>query len=413
MHDLSPWKSDFAVFSHPDNSELCYLDSAATCLTPTAVAEAMHQYQSFSHANSHKGLYRLSAGATELVEQARALVAEFIGAGADELVFTPGTTQAINLVANSFVRPRLHLDKSADKSADKNIVISCAEHHANLLPWQRLCRQTGAQLRVAPLTREGVIDVAEFAALLDEHTCFIAISHVSNVLGVFNPVEELCRLARQHSIPVLLDGAQAVGHGPVDVKALDCDFYAFSGHKLYGPAGCGALFAKAEHIEVMEPDTLGGGIVEQVSLEETCFIKGPVKFEPGSHNVVAICGLAAAIGYIRDIGWAEILGHMDELSTYLHRQLAALPFIEPLIPPAPGAWLSSFQCRGVHPHDVAGMLDGDDIAVRAGHHCAQPLHHYLGHKSSVRVSLGLYNGREDIDRLVASLQNTYQLLAAG
>ncbi|WDE00357.1 aminotransferase class V-fold PLP-dependent enzyme [Thalassomonas actiniarum] len=404
MYDQSPFKSDFAVFSHPDNTELCYLDSAATCLTPKVVAEAMYQYQSFSHANSHKGLYRLSASATERVEQARVSVAEFIGADADELVFTFGTTEAINLVANSFVRPRL--------SADKNIVISCAEHHANLLPWQRLCQQTGAELRVASLTPQGLLDVAELAALLDDNTCFIAISHISNVLGGLNPVEQVCRLARQQSIPVLIDGAQAVSHGPVDVKHLDCDFYAFSGHKLYGPAGCGVLFARADCIEVMEPDTLGGGIVEQVTLTETRFIDGPMKFEPGSHNVAAICGLVAAIDYIRGIGWPALVAYMDELSVYLHQQLGDLPFIKPLIPGASGAWLCSFQCQGVHSHDVAGMLDGDDIAVRAGHHCAQPLHHYLGLKSSVRVSLGLYNGREDIDRLVASLKHTYQLLAA-
>ncbi|WDE04128.1 cysteine desulfurase [Thalassomonas viridans] len=405
MHDLSPWKSDFAVFSQADNSELCYLDSAATCLTPHVVAQAMYRYQSFSHANSHKGLYRLSAGATELVEQARGQVAGFIGTGSDELVFTHGTTEAINLVANSFVRPRL--------TADSNIVISCAEHHANFLPWQRLCQQTGAELRVVSLTPQGLLDVEVLAALLDDNTSFIAISHISNVLGCVNPVERVCRLAREKSVPVLVDGAQAVGHGPLDVKALGCDFYAFSGHKLYGPVGCGVLFARAEHIEVMEPDTLGGGIVEQVSLAGTTFISGPMKFEPGSHNVAAICGLATAIGYIQDIGWPALVAYMNELSTYLHQELAALPFIEPLVPTVSGAWLSSFQCRGVHSHDVAGMLDGDDIAVRAGHHCAQPLHQYLGHKSSVRISLGLYNGRRDIDRLVASLKNTYQLLATG
>ncbi|WDE13098.1 aminotransferase class V-fold PLP-dependent enzyme [Thalassomonas haliotis] len=404
MHDLSPFKSDFAVFSSPDNTELCYLDSAATCLTPKVVAEAMYQYQNFAHANSHKGLYRLSAGATELVEQSRGLVAQFIGADTNELVFTQGTTEGINLVANSFVRPRL--------SAANNIVISCAEHHANLLPWQRLCRQSGAELRLAPLTPQGLIDVEAFAALLDDNTCFIAVCHISNVLGALNPVEQVCRLAREKSIPVLIDGAQAVSHGPVDVKKIACDFYAFSGHKLYGPVGCGVLFARADLIEVMEPDLLGGGIVEQVSLSETRFIKGPMKFEPGSHNVAAICGLVAAIDYIQAIGWPELLAYMNGLSAYLHQQLADLAFIKPLMPAAPGAWLNSFQCRGVHSHDVAGMLDGDDIAVRAGHHCAQPLHHSLGLKSSVRVSLGLYNGREDIDRLAAGLRNTYQLLAA-
>ena len=252
MPSVSPWKSDFPIFSQHAHPQLSYLDSAATCLTPKVVADAIYQYQCYSHANSHKGLYQLSANATALVEQARQRVAGFIGVGdSEQIIFTPGTTQAINLVANSFVKARL--------SSKHNIVITCAEHHANLLPWQRLCEQTGAELRTVSLLADGLLDLQALALVLDENTCLLALTHVSNVLGRVNPIKEICQLARGKLIPVLVDGAQAVGHGPVDVEDLGCDFYAFSAHKLYGPVGCGVLYAKAEHLTVMQPDVLGGG----------------------------------------------------------------------------------------------------------------------------------------------------------
>lgn len=408
---MSAWKHDFPIFSSHAHPELCYLDSAATCLTPKRVATAMYNYQCYSHANSHKGLYQLSVKATELVENAREKVAEFLNAPKQsELVFTSGTTESINIVANSFVAPKMN--------PDANIVISSVEHHANILPWQRICQLHHAELRIAPLTLAGIIDIEALNALLDENTIIVAISHISNVLGLVNPVAEVCQLAQQKGIAVLVDGAQAVAHGHINLAELGCDFYTFSAHKLYGPTGCGVLYAKGDHLTQMPPDALGGGIVNRVTFEKTEFIHSPLKFEPGSHNVVGIVGLVEAIDYLNDISWLDITEHMTNISTYLVDKLGELSFVKPLLghiggvqslPSVPS--LISFQLEGVHAHDVASLLDGENIAVRAGHHCAQPLHQMFAVNATVRTSLGIYNSDKDIDRLVIALTNAYQLLA--
>jgi len=408
MAMMNAWKHDFPIFSSHAHPKLCYLDSAATCLTPKHVATAMYHYQCYSHANSHKGLYQLSAKATELVENSRTKVAEFINAPVQsELVFTSGTTESINIVANSYVAPKM--------SPDANIVISSAEHHANLLPWQKICRLHNAELRIAPLTLDGIIDIKALNSLLDENTVIVAISHVSNVLGFINPVAEICQLAQLKGIAVLVDGAQAVGHGNVNVADLGCDFYTFSAHKLYGPTGCGVLYGKGDHLTQMPPYTLGGGIISRVTLQESEFINSPLKFEPGSHNVVAIVGLVEAIDYLNDISWFDITQHMSSISAYLVYKLSELSFIKPLLKHVNGVQslpsLVSFQLEGVHAHDVASLLDSENIAVRAGHHCAQPLHQLFDVSATVRTSLGIYNSYQDIDRLVTALTNAYQLLA--
>jgi len=408
MASTSIWKDDFPVFSSHAHPKLCYLDSAATCLTPKRVATAMYDYQCYSHANSHKGLYNLSANATELVEKSRSKIAAFLNTPVkSELVFTSGTTESINIVANCFVAPKM--------SAHANIVISSAEHHANILPWQKICQAHHAQLRIAPLTLAGVVDIKALSALLDENTIILAISHVSNVLGGFNPVDKICQQAQKKGIAVLVDGAQAVAHGNVNLTEIGCDFYTFSAHKLYGPTGCGVLYAKGEHLTHMPPYTLGGGIINKVSFEETSFVNSPLKFEPGSHNVIGIVGLIAAIDYLNDISWGEITHHMSDISAYLHYELAQLHFIKPLLKHNSDDQLLpsliSFQVEGVHAHDVASLLDSENIAVRVGHHCAQPLHKLYDVSASVRVSLGIYNSYQDIDRLIVALNNVYQLLA--
>jgi cysteine desulfurase/selenocysteine lyase len=408
MAMMSAWKHDFPIFSSHAHPKLCYLDSAATCLTPKHVATAMYHYQCYSHANSHKGLYQLSAKATELVENSRNKVSEFLNAAArSELVFTSGTTESINIVANSFVAPKM--------SSDANIVISSAEHHANILPWQKICQLHNAELRIAPLTLAGIIDTEALAGLLDKNTVIVAISHVSNVLGFINPVAEICQLAQLKGIAVLVDGAQAVAHGNVNLADMGCDFYTFSAHKLYGPTGCGVLYAKGDHLTQMPPYTLGGGIINRVTFQEAEFINSPLKFEPGSHNVIGIVGLVEAIDYLNDISWFDITQHMSNISAYLVDKLNELSFINPLLGHVNGVQslpsLISFQLEGVHAHDVASILDSENVAVRAGHHCAQPLHQLFDVSATVRTSLGIYNSYEDIDRLVVALTNAYQLLA--
>jgi len=420
MSTVSPWKQDFPIFSSHAHPNLCYFDTAATCLTPKHVADAMYHYQCFSHANSHKGLYQLSANVTERVEQARERVASFIGArNGSNIVFNSGTTDAINLVSYSFVEPLLITAKA--HQIQKNIVITAAEHHANLLPWQRLVAQYGMELRVAPLLDDGTIDLATLTTLLDEQTCLLAFSHCSNVLGKMNPAEKICRLANSKNVPTLIDGAQAISRGNVNVNAINCSFYVFSGHKVYGPCGCGVLYAKSEYIDIMRPYQLGGGIINKVDFQTSSYVDGPLKFEPGSHNVASIIGLVEAIDYLEDISWKEVNNYLDTLALYMHQSLNELPYFKPVIKQVATQHsgkknkivpsLISFQIANVHCHDVASLLDSEDIAVRAGHHCAQPLHKCLGVNATIRASLGLYNNFADVDRLVASIDRAHQLMA--
>ncbi|MDO6426386.1 cysteine desulfurase [Thalassotalea sp. 1_MG-2023] len=415
MSIVSPWKHDFPVYLSHAHPNLCYLDSAATCLTPKHVADAVFHYQCYAHANSHKGLYQLSASVTERVEHAREQVANFIGAHSGENIsFNHGTTDAINLVAYSFVEPLLIEKQEGDQA---NIVISAAEHHANLLPWQRLAQQYNVELRIAPLNKDGTINQANLSALLDSDTIFLAITHCSNVLGLMNPVANICRIARNKGIPTLIDGAQAICKGAVDVSEIDCDFYVFSAHKIYGPTGCGVLYAKGSLFDSMRPYQLGGGVIESVNYQQSRFITGPLKFEPGSHNVAAIVGLIEAIDYMTDISWHDVNQYIDNLANYMHSELENLPFYQPLIKRGDSnekekiSTLVSFQVKKVHCHDIASLLDNDGIAIRAGHHCAQPLHQTLGVNASIRASLGLYNDVSDIDKLVASLTTAHKMMS--
>ena len=413
MSIISPWKRDFPIFFSHAHPDLCYLDSAATCLTPKHVADAMYHYQCYCHANSHKGLYQLSASVTERVESARQRVADFLHASSPEsIVFTTGTTESLNLVAASYIAQRM--------TPESNIVISEAEHHANLLPWQRLCQQYNAELRVVKLDQQGIIDFAKLIEEVDHNTLAIAVCHSSNVIGKFNPIKKICQYAKQKGIASIVDGAQAVTHGMVDVEDIDCDFYAFSGHKLYGPTGCGVLYCRAGLIDEMQPYQVGGGVIEDVSYNQSRYLKGPLKFEAGSHNVASIVGLIEALDYLEDISWKDINQYLENLSRYMQKSLSELSFVQPLIDKCSDStarneqvapYLFSFQLNGVHCHDVASMLDSENVAVRAGHHCAQPLHQRLGKNASVRASLGIYNSYSDVDRLVNGLSHTHLLMA--
>lgn len=416
MSNISPWKKDFPIFVPQAHPYLCYLDTAATCLTPKHVAEAMFHYQCYSHANSHKGMYQLSTTATEKVEQAREKVASFIGAQqAQSIVFNSGATEGVNLVAYSFVEPLII--EAMSRGERCNIVISAAEHHANLLPWQRLTQQYNVELRIAPLAIDGTIDLARLSLLLDDQTCILAFTHCSNVIGKINAVDKICQLAKNKNIPTLIDGAQAVLRGDINVKAIDCDFYVFSAHKIYGPTGCGVLYVKPHLIEQMRPYQLGGGMINTVDFQQSEYLGGPLKFESGSHNVAGIVGLVEAIDYMNDLSIKDINLYIDDLALYMHKSLRELSFYRPVVDEKLSFMnnkmtsLVSFQCEGIQCQDIANLLDSENVALRAGQHCAQPLHKVLGVNETLRVSLGLYNGYADIDKLIAGLIHCHQVMA--
>ncbi|WP_286266165.1 aminotransferase class V-fold PLP-dependent enzyme [Thalassotalea atypica] len=398
----SPWKKDFSLFEQAEYKDLSYLDSAATTLVPTVVAKAVNDYQLYHHGNSHRGFYKLSAESTAIVEKVRYRVSSYIKAlSSDEIIFTASTTNAINLVADGFLKQHL--------TEKHNVLISVAEHHANLLPWQQLCWQTGAQLRVISLLPCGELDLTQVRNQIDGNTALVAVSHISNVLGVKNPIAALSKITQKYDAKLLVDGAQAAAHTAIDVQQLGCDFYVYSGHKSYAGSGIGVLYAKQAVQVHMQPSIYGGGIVEQVTLEGVTFSKGPQQFEAGSRNVAAIVGLKAAIDYLQDKEPSKISAYIEKLSSYMFEQLRMLPFVE-LVTGTNHSGIVSFNLQHVHSHDVATCLDLENIAVRAGHHCAQPLHHYLNLKSSVRVSLGIYNDKADIDKLIKALTKTYEIM---
>lgn len=402
LSKTSPWKSSFTLFEQSEHNGFAYFDSAATCLIPREVAMAKYQYDCYNHANSHRGFYRLSVQSTEIVEQARAKVGHFIHANSpDEIIFSASTTDAINMIAASFAKHNL--------AAEKNIVISVAEHHANFLPWQQLCNSVGAQLRVANILSSGVIDTEHLYTLIDADTLLVAVSHMSNILGQQNPVKEITGHAQQRGAKVLIDGAQAIAHQVIDVQAIGCDFYVFSGHKCYAGSGIGILFARSDAQQEMKPSILGGGMVERVTESDFKSCSGPQRFEAGSRNVSAIVGLVAAIDFINACGRDEVYSYIEKIGVYLDAKLKAIPFIKP-INVVSASSIVGFNIDQVHSHDVATWLDSENIAVRAGHHCAQPLHKFLGLNHSIRVSLGLYNDTRDIDKLIDALTNVHQAL---
>ncbi|ELT6550490.1 cysteine desulfurase SufS [Salmonella enterica] len=397
-------RADFPILQREVNGlPLAYLDSAASAQKPNQVIDAESAFYRHGYAAVHRGIHTLSAQATESMENVRKQASRFINArSAEELVFVRGTTEGINLVANSWGTENIR--------AGDNIIISEMEHHANIVPWQMLCERKGAELRVIPLHPDGTLRLETLAALFDDRTRLLAITHVSNVLGTENPLPDMIALARQHGAKVLVDGAQAVMHHAVDVQALDCDFYVFSGHKLYGPTGIGILYVKEALLQEMPPWEGGGSMISTVSLTQgTTWAKAPWRFEAGTPNTGGIIGLGAAIDYVTSLGLDKIGDYEQMLMRYALEQLAQVPDIT-LYGPAQRLGVIAFNLGKHHAYDVGSFLDNYGIVVRTGHHCAMPLMAWYGVPAMCRASLAMYNTHEEVDRLVAGLTRIHRLL---
>jgi len=391
-------RADFPALEQKINDHrLVYLDSAASSQLPASVIDAVSAYQKHDHANVHRGVHTLSHRATEAYEGARDKIRSFINArDRCEVVFTRGTTESINLVAQSYGRPLL--------KAGSKIVTTHLEHHSNIVPWQLLCEQTGAQLLVAPIDDQGQVLTEELIALLDEEdVCLLAIAHVSNALGSVLPVRTLIDAAHGLDIPVLIDGAQAIPHLPIDVQDLDADFYAFSGHKMFGPTGIGVLYAKQRLLEKMPPYQGGGDMILEVRFDGTTYNELPYKFEAGTPNISGAVGLGAAVDYLQKIGMEVVAAHEHDTLNYLSTRLADIDDVRLIGTASDKASVQSFMLGDIHPHDLGTILDHQGIAIRTGHHCAMPVMDFFGVPGTARASLALYNTRDDIDRLIDAL----------
>ncbi len=403
--DVEALRRDFPILDVRIGSKpLVYFDNAATTHKPQVVIDAVQRFYMLQNANIHRGVHYLSQQATDAYEQARGKVARFLGAGSpDEIVFVRGATEAVNLVAASWGGKHIR--------AGDEIVITEMEHHANIVPWQLLAERTGAVIRVAPITDEGDIDLARFHALLGPRTRLAAFVHVSNALGTINPVREMIAAAHAVGATVLLDGAQSAPHLPVDVQELGCDFFVCSGHKIYGPTGIGVLWGRREILADMPPYQGGGDMIEKVTFEKTTFKEPPSRFEAGTPHISGGIGLGAAVDYLDRIGRERIAAHEDELARYAVERLASVPGLRLIGRPKQRAGAVSFVMDDVHPHDIGTILDSNGIAIRAGHHCAQPLMRRFGVAATARASFGLYNTRSEVDALVAALGKVRQMFA--
>jgi cysteine desulfurase/selenocysteine lyase len=396
--DVRRLRQDFPILSTQVHGKpLVFLDSAASSQKPEAVIEAIARYYRSSHANIHRAVYTLSQRATQAHDEARLKARDFLGARSErEIIFTRGATEGINLVAATYGRKHI--------GADDEILISGMEHHANIVPWQMLCQQTGARLKVIPVTDSGELDLDVLPALLNKRVKMLALVHVSNTLGTVNPVETIIGMARPLGIPVLIDGAQAVPHQAVNVQALDCDFYVFSGHKVFGPTGIGVLYGKEKLLEDMPPYQGGGDMIRSVTFERTLYNDLPYKFEAGTPDIAGAIGLGAAIDYVQAIGMDRIGAYEHILLEYATEALSSIKGLR-IIGTAPKkAAVVSFDLEGVHPHDIGQLLDFEGVAVRTGHHCTQPLMDRFGVPATTRASFAFYNTIEEIDRLVAALE---------
>ena len=402
--DAETVRDDFPILRQQVHGHrLVYLDNAATTQKPRAVIERLDRYYAGENANIHRGVHALSERATQAYDAARETAARFLNAADPrEIVFVRGTTDAINLVAATYGR--------ANIGPGDEIVVSEMEHHSNIVPWQMLCQEKGARLRVVPITGEGEMRMDEYERLLNDRTRLVAVSHVSNALGTINPVAEVVRLAHARGIPVLVDGAQAVAHMGVDVQAIGCDFYAFSGHKVLGPTGIGVLYGRLERLEAMPPYQGGGDMIRSVSFAGTTYADLPARLEAGTPHIAGALGLAAALEYLTGIGADRVQMHEQDLLAYGTGALAAIPGLRLTGTARHKAGILAFVLDGVHPHDIGTILDRQGVAIRAGHHCCQPLMARLGVPATARASLALYNTRDDIDALVAGLQKVRALL---
>ena len=396
-------RRDFPILAQQVNGQpLVFLDSAASAQKPRAVIEAMAHFYESDYANIHRGVYALSQRATAAFEGVREKVRAFLGAAETrEIVFVRGTSEAINLVASSYGRQHVE--------AGDEVLITHLEHHSNIVPWQLLCEERGATLRVAPIDDDGQVMLGELEKLLSPRTRIVAVAHVSNALGSIVDVAEITRMAHARGIPVLLDGAQAVPHLRVDVRALDCDFYCFSGHKLFGPSGVGVLYGRAELLEAMPPYQGGGEMILSVRFEGTTFNEIPHKFEAGTPDIAGVVGLGAAIDYLQSLDADAFEAHERDLLGYATEQLSKLPGLRIVGTATQKTPVVSFVLEGVHPHDVGTILDQEGVAVRTGHHCAQPAMERFGLPATVRASFALYNTRSDVDALVRGLERVREV----
>jgi len=402
--DVAALRRDFPVLSQTVRGKpLTYLDNAASSQRPQVVIDSISHYYETTHANVHRGVHTLSQQATDLFEGARETVRRFVNArSTKEIVFVRGTTEAVNLVAQSYARPRL--------VPGDEILISHLEHHANIVPWQMVCEQTGASLKVIPITQAGEVDYDAFERLLSARTRLLALTHVSNALGTIVPVERFVRAARARGVPVLLDGAQAVPHLKVDLQALDCDFYCFSGHKMCGPTGIGILYGREAVLREMPPWQGGGDMILAVSFAKTIYNELPYKFEAGTPHIAGAIGLAAAVDYLEGLGLERIAAAEHDLLEYANRQLASIPGLRFIGTAEHKAAVVSFTLENVHPHDLGTILDHEGVAIRTGHHCAMPVMEFYGVPATARASFAFYNTRDEIDRLVAALQVAREML---
>ena len=398
-------RADFPALDQDVNGHrLVYLDSAASAQQPSAVIDAIARYERHDHANVHRGVHTLSHRATDAYEGARETLRAFINAASTtEVVFTSGTTESINLVAQSFCRPKL--------GPGDRVLITHLEHHANIVPWQMVCEQTGAELVVAPINERGELELDALFALMDETVRLLAISHVSNALGTINPIKDIIAEAHSRDIPVLVDGAQGVPHMKVDVRDLDCDFYAFSGHKMFGPTGTGVLYGKETLLDAMPPYQGGGDMILEVSFSGTTFNELPYKFEAGTPNISGVVGFGAAAKYLEDLGMHNVESWEHELSKYMTQQLSEIEDIRFIGTAAHKAGVQSFLLGDIHPHDLGTILDHQGVAIRTGHHCAMPVMEFFDVPGTARASLALYNNFDDIDRLVAALEKAREIFA--
>lgn len=398
MYQIEDVRKDFPILSKTIyNKPLVYLDNAATTQKPLSVIEAMNNEYLNVNSNVHRGVHWLSQQATELHESARETLRKFINAkSTNEIIFTRGTTESINLVASSFVEGFMN--------AGDEVIVSEMEHHSNIVPWQLQMARKGIALKVAPIDEEGNLDMEAFKKLFSERTKLVSIAHVSNVLGTVNPIDEIIQFAHSQGVPVLVDGAQSAPHFAIDVQAMDCDFFALSGHKMYGPTGIGVLYGKEEWLDRMPPYQGGGEMIETVSFDKVTFEKPPLKFEAGTPDYVATHGLATAVDYLLDLGMDNIQKHEAMLTKYAMEQLSTIKDIRFIGTPRQKDAVVSFLVGDIHPFDLGTLLDRLGIALRTGHHCAQPLMQRLGIQGTVRASFGLYNTKEEIDVLVKGIE---------
>ena len=403
--DVEKIRSEFPMMSSQTNGKpLIYLDNAATTQKPWSVINRMYKFESEEYGTVRRGAYRLSEHATQLYEEARQKVADLLGAASkSEIVFTSGTTQSINLVAYSYGRKFVN--------AGDEVIISNIEHHANTVPWQVLCEEKGATLRVIPVNDDGELIMAEYDKLLNKKTRLVAVNHVSNALGTINPVREIIRKAHVVGARVLIDGAQSAPHMKIDVQDLDCDFYTFSGHKMYGPSGVGGLFGKMEAMESMPPYVTGGDMIVQVTLEKTTYAKPPARFEAGTPPISQVIGLGAAIDYIHSIGLDKISEYEHSLLEYGTRLLKDISGLRIVGTAREKAGIISFYLDAAHPHDIVTLLDEEGIAVRGGHHCAQPTMKRFGVPATARASFSFYNKYEELDALAAGIRRIIKIFS--